>query len=317
MDIRQFQPGDEAAQAAVYNEAARELPRFKPATAVEVQRRTAARDFDPSLRYYAVAGGAVVGYCAASANGRVSFPWCRKGHEGCAGPLFDHALESLRRRGCRTAFAAYRGDWAPVTQFFAARGFRKARDVVSFVQEVVDMPTVPARPSCLVTGLQPSDVPAIHKLCPRAVRVGGPEDLERHLFANPHFPPGSLFALRARAGGEPLAVGLLVTEASFADPAALDAHMPCFWHGAFGNEGMQTKRVKGLFSFLAAEDRNLPLLALDLLGQASVRVQEADDIGCLASQVASDVPHLFGFYQRHFRRQGSFPVYELPLEAGG
>ena len=39
MTIRTFQPGDEATQVAIYNEAAAALPRFKPATAVEVQRR--------------------------------------------------------------------------------------------------------------------------------------------------------------------------------------------------------------------------------------------------------------------------------------
>jgi hypothetical protein len=33
----------------------------------------------------------------------------------------------------------------------------------------------------------------------------------------------------------------------------------------------------------------------------------------VAAQVPSDVPHLLMFYQSHFRRQGSFPVYEKSL----
>src|SRR5262245_60471321 len=47
MKIRTFQPGDEAVQAEIYNEAAAALPKFKPATSPEVQRRTRAGDFDP------------------------------------------------------------------------------------------------------------------------------------------------------------------------------------------------------------------------------------------------------------------------------
>src|SRR3712207_6107443 len=87
MHIRNYQPGDEAAQAALYNEAGAELPKFKPATTQEVQRRTRGRDFDPDLRFFAEDGGRVVGYVTGNANGRVSYPWCRKGAEQAAGPL--------------------------------------------------------------------------------------------------------------------------------------------------------------------------------------------------------------------------------------
>ena len=56
MNVRTFQRGDEAAQVAIYNEAAGALPKFKPATSHEVQRRTSARDFDPATRFYALVG---------------------------------------------------------------------------------------------------------------------------------------------------------------------------------------------------------------------------------------------------------------------
>ena len=88
--------------------------------------------------------------------------------------------------------------------------------------------------------------------------------------------------------------------------------MPCFRLGAFGTEGMQTKRINGLFSFLCASDRDVNPLALDLMHHATVRLEESD-AGSLAAQVPSDAPHLLQFYQRYFRRQASFPVFEKTL----
>ena len=102
--ISTFLPGDEVAQVAIYNEAAADLPRFKSATLAEVKRRTAARDFDPGQRLFALKDGQPVGYAAFNANGRVSFPWCRKGHEAQVGPLFDALLAAMRP--CRFSPAA-------------------------------------------------------------------------------------------------------------------------------------------------------------------------------------------------------------------
>src|SRR5580765_4672256 len=127
VEIRTFQPGDEEAQADIYNEAAANLSKFKPASAEEVSRRTAAKDFDPSMRFYAIEGGAHVAYAVFNANGRVSYPWCRSGHEQLAVPLFDHMIQAMRQRGFTKAFAAYRGDWPPVLDFFRERGFVVAR----------------------------------------------------------------------------------------------------------------------------------------------------------------------------------------------
>ena len=42
MDIRNYQPGDDAVQAAIYNEAAGQLPKFKAATEGDVSRRSKA-----------------------------------------------------------------------------------------------------------------------------------------------------------------------------------------------------------------------------------------------------------------------------------
>ena len=99
---------------------------------------------------------------------------------------------------------------------------------------------------------------------------------------------------------------------AYADPHQIDALAPCFRLGAVGAEGEQTKRVNGLFSFLAPSGKNSSSLGLDLLGHAAFRLEE-ETVAWLAAQVSSDVPHLLRFYQHHFRRQGSFPVFERAL----
>src|SRR5262245_63292906 len=124
MTIRTFEAGDDAAQVSIYNEAAGELPKFKPASLDEVRRRLRAPEFDPGSRFFAVADGRPVGYASFAPSGRVSFPWCRKGHERFAGPLFDFVLAAMRQRGLKRAFAAYRADWPAVGEFFLQQGFR-------------------------------------------------------------------------------------------------------------------------------------------------------------------------------------------------
>jgi hypothetical protein len=313
MNIRTFQPGDEAVQAEIYNEAARDLPKFKPATTVEVQRRTRARDFDPSMRLFAEEGGRPVGYALFNANGRVSYPWCRPGYDHLAEPLFENVATNMRQRGFREAFAAYREDWTAVGEFFQAHDFRLARQMVNFLLDVLNLPTLPGRPSSNIGPLERKDLPALYALAPQALRVRSAAELEKYLYNNPYLRPESLFVLRARASAQPLAAGVLITEPTYADPRGLDAFMPCFRLGAFGTENMQAKRIKGLFSFLAKPDQSMALLAVELLGTAALRLQDCDDLGTFAAQVPSDIPELLAVYQRHFRRQGHFPVFERNL----
>jgi hypothetical protein len=310
--IRTFQPGDEAAQVNLFNEAAVSLPKFKPATLDEVRRRRRDAAFDPNTRFFALdEAGQPVGYATFHANGRVSYPWCRPGHESAAESLFAKVLETMRARGLPRAFAAYRGDW-PQCDFFVAHGFRLVREMVNFVINLVDMPTPAARASNFIAPMRQEDVPAVFALAPRALRVGTPEELERHLFHNPYFGPDALYALRTRRDGPPIAAGILVEDPAYADPRQVDAAMPCYRLGAFGTEGMQCKRINGLFSFLAEPGRDCSPLALDLVGHAALRLNRTD-AEVLAAQVPSDVPHLTRFYQRYFQRQGSFPVFELEL----
>jgi hypothetical protein len=312
MTIRTFAPGDEGAQVGIYNEAAAPLPKFKAATLDEVRRRTHTPDFDPATRFFAEEKGQVVGYATYQPNGRVSFPWCRSGYEQCADPLLEAALDALKVRKVPVAFAAYRTDWTPQRDFFLRHGFQPAREMVNYVMDFAEMPTPSGRPSNQITPLAIEDVPAVLALGAGVLRTKTVADLEAHLFRNPWFSPDALFAHRGRADGPPLAVGLVIGDAAYAHPKQVDAAMPCFRLGAFGTEGLTTKRIKGLFSFLAAPDQNAGPLALDLLTYAAMKL-EATDLDTFAAQVPSDAAVPARFYKQYFRRQASFPVFERAL----
>jgi hypothetical protein len=312
MTIRTFMAGDDAAQVGIYNEVAADLPKFKVATLDEVRRRCLAPDFDPSTRLYAVEGGRPVAYVTFQTNGRVSYPWCRKGHEKWAEPLFERALHDLKKRGSALAFAAYRADWTAQRDFFLSHGFAKARDVINLVMDLAEMPTPAARQSSPITPLKKEDLPAILALGPKVLRVPDVAGLERHLLHNRYFPASSGFVLRSRTDGAPVAAGVIIANPAYANPKQLDSAMPCFRLGAFGAEGLTAKRVNGLFSFLAADNRDVNPLALDLLSHAAFQLEETE-VETLAAQVPSDAGHLLRFYKQYFRVQGSFPVFERVL----
>lgn len=312
MTIRTFRPGDEDAQAAIFNAACGGLPGFKAAQPDDVRKRTRSRTFDPNSRFYAEDGGKVVGYCTVSADGRMSYPWCLPGFESHAEPLFIAAVESLKARSLPRAYAAYHKDWTAPATFFPAHGMPKARDMVNFYQELTDMPTMVTKPSSAITPFEPADLPHLHAMAPDLWHGMSQKDLWRHLLENPYFPPESLFVIRSRTDRKPLAVGLLIEDPAFADPKTLDSSQPCFRLGAFGGEWGQPKRVNGLFSFAAARDRSAFAFALDMMSHAAAKL-DGTSAHAVAAQVPSDVPHLLMFYQSHFRRQGSFPVYEMKL----
>ena len=127
------------------------------------------------------------------------------------------------------------------------------------------MPTPAARPSVPVSPLRREDLRIIRDLAPEALRISSPEGLEQHFFHNPYFGPEAVFVLRGRVEMLPVAVGILIDNPSYADPKLVDSAMPCFRLGAFGTEGMQTKRIHGLFSILCRPaDANR--LGLELMG---------------------------------------------------
>jgi hypothetical protein len=312
MTIRTFQTGDDAALVGIYNEAAGRLPHFKPATLDEVRRRCTARDFDPEARYFAVADGRAVGYVQFRANGRVSYPWCRPGYEHFQGPLLETALGAMRQRKMPRALAAYRGDWPLQEKFFLDRGFARAREMVNFLVDLTDLPTPAGRSSAPITPMSPADVPAVFRLAQGVSRTRTEAELEDHLFGHPDLVPDDLFVLRGRGGAGARAGFVLVANDRHANPHEVNAGMPCFWMGAFGTEGMQTKRVNGLFSFVTDDVRNISLIGLELLSFSALRLQETN-LETLAAQVPSDAEPLLRFYQQYFQQQGSFPIYEREL----
>jgi hypothetical protein len=184
--------------------------------------------------------------------------------------------------------------------------------VVNFILDFADMPTPTARPNMSVGPLEPGDVPAVLALGTGVLRTPTAVDLEKHLFHNPHFPATSVFAVCGRSDAAPLAAGLVVANASYANPRAVDSAMPCFRLGAFGTEGLTTKRINGLFSFVTAAAADVSRLGLDLMAHAALRLQDTQ-VATFAAQVPSDADHLLRFYNQYFRRQGSFPVLEREL----
>jgi len=313
VDIRPFQPGDEFEQLKIYNTVAGALPKFKPATLLEIQRRISGKDFDPKGRFYAIENGTVVGYCAYHRNGRVSYPWCLPGFESAAAPLFAHTLQAMKQAGIRKAFSAYRKDWPGITDFFLQNGFFLAREMINFVMAFENTPTTSTRPGSVISQATPDDAAGIFALDPSVVRVASPVALKEALWNNPWIRPESIFVQRNKSDGTPLAAGIFITNADYADPRAVDTSMPCFRLGAFGTEGMTTKRIKGLFSFVTKPSRSAFSTGMDMLGYAINLLKDDDEITSYAAQVASDAPALLAFYQQTFERQGSFPVFEREL----
>lgn len=312
MDIRTFQPGDEAVQVALYNGAACQFPGFKPAKVEDVQKRTRVRGFDPSTRFYAVESDEVIGYCTLEpGQGRISYPWCHRGHNSAAGRLFEAAMNSARERRLTSLFAAYRKDWKAVQDFLEKQGFAKVREMVNFALDVVDLPTTMMGSSAPLSPLSREDLPFLAEIGRGVLRLPA-EKLEAYFFANPYFPAESVHVMRSKDDGSPLAVGIGIERASYADVHQIDSFAPCFRLGAFGTEGLNTKRVNGLFSFLVRKPETALNLGLTLLHDACEAMTDGT-VNSVAAQAPSDVPYLMGFYGRYFREQGRFPVYERAL----
>jgi hypothetical protein len=311
VNIRTYQPGDEVVQASLFNVAAFALPGFKAATAEDVKKRTRARGFDPTARFYAEDMGLVVGYCTLEPEqGRISFPWCKKGCEAAAEPLLEAAIQAARNRGLRRIFAAYREDWQPVLQFLTDRGFTSVRDVINFWADPVDLPTIVNRSRLPINRLCRADLPALEAMGAGVLRLSG-EKLEQYLFSNPFFPVEAFLVLRDMHDA-PKAIGIGLESSTYAEVKRIDPLAPCFRLGAFGTEGLNTKRVNGLFSFIVANPGEALTAGLALLAEASQEMTDGT-VTALAAQCPSDAPHLLNFYTRYFKEHGRFPVLEMKL----
>jgi hypothetical protein len=306
MIIRAGQPADAVHEAAIYNAAAARLPGFRPVSADEVRKSVNGRG-EAGTRYFAEDAGRVIGFAGFDPSGRVHYPWCLPGHEKLSHLLFGAVLRSLASRQVPRAYAAFRPDWSDQREFFEDHGFTRAREVVNFAQSIGDLPTMFQRPGLNVTLVKPDDLATIESIAPELLRLSGSR-LAEYLLRNPAFPADAIYVLRKK-DGQPLGVGVLIDSEAYAAVETLDPRAPVYWFGAFGTEGLPTKRVNGLFSFLAAYGKDAALIGQDLLWYGTSRMQ-SNTFETLAAQVSTDAPHLVAFYERYFQKVGSFTVYE-------
>jgi hypothetical protein len=306
MRIRTYQPGDEQAQARIYNTAGGSLPAFKPADPEEIARRYQGDDTDPGSRLYAEVDGEVVGYAVFCGNGRVSYPWCLPEAVEAREPLLDAVLAEMGRRGLPEAWAAYRADWSAVLEFFRGEAFVEKRQMINYLAEVDRMPTDLEIPDDrVIEPLAREEVSQIAALAPGLFSAIEPRSLEAFFWENPFYDfSESLFALKERRSGKVLGACLLVLSDRFADPSRIDAAMPCFRLGAFGTERERHKRVNGLFSCAFADEAEGELL----LGAPDWSRARRAGLTHVAAQAPSDAAALCAFYDRTFRRQGAFPI---------
>jgi L-amino acid N-acyltransferase YncA len=311
MIIRPYQPGDEAAQVAIYNASAAALPGFKPASEEEVERRYRTGDADPTAKFYAVEGGEVVGYAVFNPNGRISYPWCRSGAEDVQPPLLDAMLAAMRERGLDEAWTAYRGDWRPVLDFFQTHGFEPVRTVINYVAPLAGLPRSPIPEGQTIRALESRDLPQVVELGQGLFGATDLRVLESSFFANPYFDASACYALTPEMDADQiLGAALVVSHHGYADPTKIDASMPCFRLGALGTEWQRHKRVNGLFSCVFAHEAD----GVTLLAEA-VRRLENEGLSHIAAQAPSDQPAQIALYDRYFQRQGSFPILRGRLDA--
>ena len=263
------------------------------------------------MRFYATENGEVVGYAVFSPFGRVSFPWCLPGAEILREPLLDAMIAEMKKRNIADAWAAYRADWSPVLEFLCKHEFIEKCAMVNFVAEISNLHAADHLPvNRVVEHLQRDDLPRVVKLTPALFADTDLRALDRFLWENPFYNfPERLLALKEPRTGEIHAVSLLVSDGRFADPSKIDSSMPCFRLGAFGTERERHKRVNGLFSCVFRDEGDADLLLHAALATTSGR----SNLTFLAAQAPSDSPALCHWYDRHFQRQGSFPILSRKL----
>jgi hypothetical protein len=306
MRIRPHQPGDDEVQAQIFNTAAGTFPAFKPAVVDEIVRRHRADDSGAGGRFYATddASDAVVGYASFNLSGRVSYPWCLAGFEGAQPLLLEAVLSTMASLNIPEAWTAYRGDWLPVLGFFREHGFEPKREMVNFAAEVSSLPTTPIPAGLTVGPMTPDDIPALMTLGHGLFDDASPDALGNYFWKNRWFGPENLFTLREDGRGQELvAAGVVITDATYADPTKIDAKMPCFRLGTLGTESERHKRVNGLVSCVFASDA----AGEAVLAEAGRRLM-ATGLTHVAAQAPSDHPPQVRLFDRYFARQGAFPI---------
>ena len=144
MLIRTYQPGDEQAQARIYNAAAGSLPAFKPASPEEIARRYQGDDADPGiavLRRGRWRGRGLCGVLRERAHQLSLVP--ARGGGGARAAAASRPRSRWTAAAMPEAWAAYRADWSAVLDFLRGHGFVEKRQMINYLADVSRMPGPP------------------------------------------------------------------------------------------------------------------------------------------------------------------------------
>jgi hypothetical protein len=182
---------------------------------------------------------------------------------------------------------------------------------MNFVAEVTKLPDEPVHSELNITALARQEVPDAYALDPSAFAVASALELEKAWLDGPYLSGESLFALRD-ASGALLGVGIAIVDDRFADPTKIDSAMPCFRLGGVRTESERTKRVNGLFSYVARPGPENHRFGRLLLGEARRRFDRAG-LRSAAGQCPDDRLVELSFFRIYFREQCAFPVFVRQL----
>ncbi len=311
--IRSFTTGDDAARVGIFNEAAAGLPKFKPATLDEIRRRTHGRDFDPAdavlrrgqraaagIRYVSDQRARFASPGAARAA-NASPNRCSSASSGDEDSWSQAHLRRLSRRldGQTTSSwpmaSATRTTWS--TSYWTWPTCRRLRPATAPGISAADarMTYPPWLPLCRTRWALPIWRPWNATSC--TTRTFHP------------MPPSSL---RGKTEGQLAAAGILIVNPAYADPTQVDCG-----HAVFPARGVRHRRNDDEAHQWPVQfpDAGRPRCQPARPRPARLCLADAGDtdVSTVAAQVSSAVPHLLRFYERYFRKQGSFPIFEREL----
>ena len=128
--------------------------------------------------------------------------------------------------------------------------------MINYWADPVDLPTMVNRSKLPINRLKREDMPASRRWARGSSAF--PTKARGLFLLQPVLPGPRHSWCCATATGTPLAVAIGLESRTYADVKKIDPLAPCFRLGAFGTEGLNTKRVNGLFSFLVADPAQSP-----------------------------------------------------------
>lgn len=311
MLFRGYHSGDELAHAQIRRRNRSLFPGLPDCPPEELLEEIAYPDPDTMIPIYAEDESGLCGAIVLRPNGRISVPEVLPERPELAVKLIREAVRVATGRGIRRAVAVVPSRWS-FDESFRSEGFEKFREIVSFAQPAMDLPTAVGRFS---TRFQPATAGDFSEIEFMALGIQGFTGLELtrtlgRISDHSLQPP----TVMRRPSGGIMGVGWLMENDSWptvevADPLGCDLRL-----GGIGCQNRATLRVNGTFSFLAASPMETVSVGLDLLGHLTSEMNSSE-IRTIATQVPADASHLLSFYNRYFTRQGLLSLYEYETGA--